>query len=508
MLRRRTTRKNINNYDKQQHHQQQQHKQTNKQTNKQTYSKGNGFGAFQGSCTDMGRLAGTPCARDNECASKNCRRGVRGYGVCSNVGHPNLFTGPNTYKEKQPSECIPNHGRAPGCPCGKNAQCRSNVCGGDAVSLAFGRGACQFTELPVLTSCHEASDCEKCATATAHGSFGVHPCVWSIGEVQDQPEKWPGADNGEVSATRVKEGCYAEKGSRNWKEQRYIDAEHKGMCGKTPEHPRAAKIKRCSMVTAEDGCLACVNQDVQTGILLTHQDECVWSIGVPVGGKVAGHENWDAFMSDGQKKLGSKKVTRKPGKDGGPRCVRKKPSEKSWIMNRYIDREHKDLCGKTPALTPGVVEDQAATEREKCELLTYSGRDAESKCKKECNANPNCKGTVTKSRYVSFQNKCTCAPRAALREPGWKRASRRLLLVETRTGSGPTKGGISEICPSPDKGSVACCYFHCQQCFDQCEANKEESDRQEDGNCADRRGTCNDECNGADGVRNWGTHSC
>ena len=483
----------------------------------QTLSKGNGFGAFQGSCTDMGRLAGTPCARDNECASKNCRRGVRSYGVCANVRHTSLFTGPNTYVEQQPDECVPNYGRAPGCPCGKNAHCRSNVCGGDAVSLAFGRGACQFTERPVLTSCHEATHCEDCATATAHGTFGVHACVWSIGKVVDQPEKWPGDDGGgEISATREQSGCYAEKGSRNWKEQRYIDAEHKGMCSVVPELPRAAKITHCSSITADGGCLACVNQDVQTGIILTHQDECVWSIGVPIGGKNGGHENWDAFMSDGQKKVGSKKVKRKPGKDGGPRCVRKKPSEKSWIMNRYIDREHKDLCGKTPALTPSLVEDQAATEMEKCELMTYSGSDAESKCRDECNANPNCKGTFTKSSYISFNNKCTCLPRAELRKPGWKRQTSALLetgaKAETRTGtgtgSGPTKGGISEICPSPDKGSVACCYFHCQQCFDQCEANKEESDRQEDGNCADRRSTCNDECNGADGVRNWGTHSC
>ena len=64
------------------------------------------------------------------------------------------------------------------------------------------------------------------------------------------------------------------------------------------------------------------------------------------------------------------------------------------------------------------------------------------------------------------------------------------------------------MCPSSDKGSTACCYFYCQQCFDQCEANKEESDRQEDSNCEERRVTCNDECNGVNGVRNWGTHAC
>ena len=73
-------------------------------------------------------------------------------------------------------------------------------------------------------------------------------------------------------------------------------------------------------------------------------------------------------MAEGQKKLGSKKVTRKAGENGGPRCVRKKPSEKSWIVNRYIDREHKDLCLKM--LTPEMVEDQAATEAEKCEIMT------------------------------------------------------------------------------------------------------------------------------------------
>merc|ERR1711871_784077 len=163
----------------------------------------------------------------------------------------------------------------------------------------------------------------------------------------------------------------------NWNEQRYIDAAHKGMCDKKPEQPRAAKIKHCSMIKAEDGCLACVNQDVETGLVI-HQDECVWSIGVPIGGEKGGYENWDAFMTKGQKKIGSKKVTRKAGENGGPRCVRKKPSDKSWIMNRFIDREHKELCSNN--LTPDIVEDQASTEIEKCEIMSSMGSDAATKC--------------------------------------------------------------------------------------------------------------------------------
>lgn len=242
---------------------------------------------------------------------------------------------------------------------------------------------------------------------------------------------------------------------------------------------------------------------VETGLVI-HQDECVWSIGVPIGGEKGGYENWDAFMTKGQKKIGSKKVTRKAGENGGPRCVRKKPSDKSWIMNRYIDREHKELCSKN--LTPDIVEDQASTEIEKCEIMSSMGSDAATKCEQKCNANPNCKGTVVTHRHFSFRNKCRCEPRDELRRPEWKRPLS--VLLETSTGSGPTKGGITAICPSPDKGSVACCYFHCQQCYDECEAKKDESDRQEDSDCAARRSTCNDECTGANGVQNWGTHSC
>jgi len=378
---------------------------------------GNGYGAFQGTCTDMGRLAGAPCARDNECKSKNCRRGVRSYGVCALTSGPVI--GQSGAATGLP-ECEKATGRLPGCNCAKSSQCASNFCDGSIVDLALERGACKFTPRPVLATCHAAKTCGDCTGTAAHGVFGVHACVWSIGKVQDQSEIWPGEEN-EIVVTRREEGCYAAKKSQNWEEQRYIDTAHSSMCAKKDEVtlPRAAKIKHCSEIKAADGCLKCVNQDVAAGLVLkTGTEECVWSIGAPIAGE-KGHENWDHLMSKGGKKFGSKEVSRKSGANGGPRCVRRKPSTKSWIMNRYIDRAHKDLCAKQP--TPALVEDQGANEAEKCADLTHTGRDAESKCKL-CTQNPLCKeGIFTKSSFMSLGNKCRCEAKDEVVQPGWKR---------------------------------------------------------------------------------------
>ena len=382
-------------------------------------SMGNGYGLFQGTCTDMGRLAGAPCARDNECASKNCRRGVRSYGVCAMKSTPVIGQIGSTTEQ---ADCKKAAGRLPGCKCGKNSQCASNFCDGSVVDLALGRGACKFTQRPVLATCHAAKTCAECTAMAAHGIFGVHTCVWSVGKVQDQSEIWPGEEN-EIVVTRREEGCYASKKSQNWEEQRYIDTAHSGMCAKKDKvtKPRAAKIKHCKEITAADGCLKCVNQDVAAGLVLkTGTEECVWSIGAPVAGK-KGHENWDELMSNGQKRLGSKEISRKSGENGGPRCVRRKPSSKSWIMNRYIDREHKDLCAKQP--TPESVEDQGANEAEKCADLTHMGSDAKKKCD-ACTQNPLCKeGIFTKSSFMKMGNKCRCEAKDAVKKSGWRRPS-------------------------------------------------------------------------------------
>lgn len=127
-------------------------------------------------------------------------------------------------------------------------------------------------------------------------------------------------------------------------------------------------------------------------------------------------------MVPGATKIGPKKVSRKAGPDGGPRCVRKKPSSQSWAMNRYIDRQHKDLCGKSPI--PTLVEEQGGNEAAKCEALTHSGRAAKEKCA-ACDANPNCEeGVFTKSRMARWLNKCECKAKAALADPRWTRSGR------------------------------------------------------------------------------------
>lgn len=73
----------------------------------------------------------------------------------------------------------------------------------------------------------------------------------------------------------------------------------------------------------------------------------------------------------------------------------------------------------------------------------------------------------------------------------------------------PVKGGIALVCPSKDKSSTACCYLHCQNCFDQCTENETESDRQEDSDCNGRKKICYEECAvESTAPRNWGTHTC
>ena len=73
----------------------------------------------------------------------------------------------------------------------------------------------------------------------------------------------------------------------------------------------------------------------------------------------------------------------------------------------------------------------------------------------------------------------------------------------------PVKGGVAFLCASLDKSSTACCYMHCQQCFDECKTNEPDSDRQEDSDCAGRRTICFQECAvESTAPRNWGTHTC
>tara|TARA_B110000091_G_C13535190_1_gene358020 strand:+ start:110 stop:385 length:276 start_codon:yes stop_codon:yes gene_type:complete len=72
----------------------------------------------------------------------------------------------------------------------------------------------------------------------------------------------------------------------------------------------------------------------------------------------------------------------------------------------------------------------------------------------------------------------------------------------------PVKGGIAMVCPSLDKTSTACCYFACQNAFDECTENEADSDRQEDSDCANRKKVCFEECAvEPTAPRTWGTHN-
>eukprot|EP00946_MAST-07B_sp_MAST-7B-sp1_P001301 g1301.t1 len=99
------------------------------------------------------------------------------------------------------------------------------------------------------------------------------------------------------------------------------------------------------------------------------------------------------------------------------------------------------------------------------------------------------------------------ATRKKSRNPMNKRQYQSLVEVATAARA-PVKGGIPLECPSPDKGSTACCYLFCERQFDACKANEEASDRQEDSDCSTRRGTCRDECAvGGIAPKTWGTHN-
>lgn len=140
---------------------------------------------------------------------------------------------------------------AAGCPCGTDSDCRSNYCiGTTGLGSIMKLGVCALSESPVLSSCKEAKDCGECVTSRAHGKLGIHYCVWSLKTAKRSYEHWPNVEPG--YSTRKRVGCVAQKKSRSWSKNRWVDYMHRSQCSATVA--QVEKTDPCATVPAPKDC--------------------------------------------------------------------------------------------------------------------------------------------------------------------------------------------------------------------------------------------------------------
>lgn len=202
----------------------------------------NRLGLKDGTCSDIDLPPGVPCNGDAECAgTSSCRRAAMSRGsACS--------AAPEDVEQRCPEG---SPAAVAGCPCSRDAECRSNYCiGGFGLGGIMKLGVCALSESPVLDSCKKAKNCAECVGARARGKLGIHHCVWSVGKAKRTYEQWEGMEAGYV--WRAKEGCVAQKKSRSWSKNRWVDFMHRQQCARTLKEVRVADP--CAATPAPTGC--------------------------------------------------------------------------------------------------------------------------------------------------------------------------------------------------------------------------------------------------------------